>query len=72
MPDRPARQAAASSPGAGAAPGVRLRYLERSPVLVRGPVTGRQYEFSGSRPVQRVDGRDAEALLRTGFFRRAG
>lgn len=50
---------------------VTLRYLESSPVLVRGPATGRQYEFSGTHPIQAVDGRDAEALLRTRFFRRA-
>ena len=49
---------------------VILRYLENSPILVRGP-TGRQYEFSGARPSQSVDARDAEALLRTRFFRRA-
>ena len=48
---------------------VSLRYLENSPIRVRGPVTGRQYGFSGSRPVQAVDPRDASALLRTPFFR---
>jgi len=31
-------------------------------------VSGRQYQFSGSKPVQAVDARDAAALLRTGFF----
>jgi hypothetical protein len=49
---------------------VNLRYLENSPILVRGPVTGRQYEFSGAKPQQLVDVRDADALLRTGFFRK--
>ena len=49
---------------------VNLRYLENSPILVRGPATGRQYEFSGARPLQSVEARDAEALLRTRFFRR--
>jgi hypothetical protein len=49
-------------------PSVSLRYLESSPIRVRGPVTGQQYEFSGSRPVQAVDPRDAPALLRTRFF----
>ena len=43
--------------------------LETSPVRVRGPVTGRQYNFSGSHPVQAVDSRDATALVRTRFFR---
>jgi|ERR1019366_7515772 hypothetical protein len=51
---------------------VNLRYLEKSPILVRGPATGRQYDFSRARPVQAVDARDAEALLRTRFFRRDG
>lgn len=46
-----------------------LRYLETSPILVRGPASGRLYEFSGGSPVQSVDTRDAQALLRTRFFR---
>jgi hypothetical protein len=50
---------------------VTLRYLERSRILVRGPASGRQYEFSADRAVQHVDGRDAPALLETRFFRRA-
>ena len=50
---------------------VAVRYLERSPVLVRGPATGRVYEFSSADAVQSVDGRDASALLRTRFFSRA-
>ncbi|MBI4528834.1 MAG: hypothetical protein HY695_33985 [Deltaproteobacteria bacterium] len=49
---------------------VTIRYLEKSPILVRGPATGRQYHFSGARSVQCVDVRDAEALLLTRFFRR--
>jgi|GraSoiStandDraft_35_1057300.scaffolds.fasta_scaffold1804181_2 hypothetical protein len=49
---------------------VMLRYLERSPILVRGSSTGRHYQFSGTHPVQAVDSRDATALLSTGFFRR--
>ena len=50
---------------------VRLRYLEQSPILVRGPVTGRYYEFSEAQPDQYIDSRDAPQLLRTSFFRRA-
>ena len=56
--------------GATAYSMVTLQYLENSPILVRGPVTGRLYEFSNAQPVQSVDLRDAETLLRTGFFRR--
>lgn len=58
----------------GASPvntGVVLRYLENSPILVRGPVSGHQYQFSGSHPDQIVDARDVESLLRTRFFRRS-
>lgn len=48
---------------------VNLRYLKNSAVRVRGSATGREYEFSPSRPAQGVDRRDAEALMRTGLFR---
>jgi hypothetical protein len=60
-----------SSPDRNRAPGgwVQIRYLENSPVLVRGPATGRQYQFSGAAPVQAVEQRDAQALLRTRLFR---
>ena len=50
---------------------VRLRYLERSPILVRGPASGQQYRFSADQPIQSVDARDAESLLGTRYFRRA-
>jgi hypothetical protein len=49
-------------------PSVALRYTETSPILVKGPATGRQYQFSGSNPIQAVDARDVAALLRTRFF----
>jgi hypothetical protein len=47
---------------------VRLRYLARPAVLVRGPVTGATYRFSGAEPVQPVARADRDALLRTGHF----
>lgn len=50
-------------------PPVSVRYLEKSPIRVRGTVTGRQYEFSGSRRVLSVDARDASSLLQSRFFR---
>jgi hypothetical protein len=50
---------------------VSVRYLENSPIRVRGLVSGMCYEFSGSRAVQQVDARDAASLLNTRFFRRA-
>lgn len=46
-----------------------VRYLENSPIRVRGSVSGMYYEFSGSSPVQLVDARDASSLLNTRFFR---
>lgn len=49
---------------------VMVRYLESSPILVRGPVTGRSYRFSKDQSVQPIDPRDAEVLVRTRFFRR--
>ena len=50
---------------------VSMRYLETSPIQVRGLVSGMSYAFSGSQPVQQVDARDASSLLNTRFFRRA-
>jgi hypothetical protein len=50
---------------------VGLRYVENSPIRVRGLVSGVSYEFSGTRAVQEVDVRDASSLLNTRFFRRA-
>jgi hypothetical protein len=52
-------------------PTIRVRYLQSSPVRVRGLVSGVSYEFSGSSPVQDVDARDSSSLLHTRFFRRA-
>jgi hypothetical protein len=47
-----------------------IRYTEKSPIRVPGPVTGRRYEFSAAQSIQPVDARDAAVLLRTRFFRR--
>lgn len=48
---------------------VPLRYSQNSPIRVRGPVTGRQYEFRAGHSIQQVDPRDAPALLRVPYFR---
>ena len=48
-----------------------LRYLQTEPIRVLGPATGRAYAFSGSRPVQMVDLRDADILARATLFSRA-
>ena len=49
---------------------IPIRYVETSRIRVRGPLTGLEYDFSGSHPVQIIDVRDAEALLKTRFFRK--
>jgi hypothetical protein len=51
---------------------VTVRYRASASILVRGPVSGRQYRFSPERPVQTIDARDLEALLRTSVFVRSG
>lgn len=50
---------------------VNIRFKQATAVLVRGPVTGRHYQFDGSRNTQRVDVRDANALIKTGYFQPA-
>ncbi len=51
---------------------VGVRYLEKSPIRVRGPATGREYEFSAASPVRSVDARDAESFFHTRFFAKTG
>ena len=46
----------------------RLRYLQEAAIRVIGPATGRTYVFSGGRPVQMVDVRDAQMLGRAAIF----
>ncbi|MFO1322087.1 MAG: hypothetical protein U1F52_20980 [Burkholderiales bacterium] len=48
-----------------------MRYLASSPVRVVGAVTGQRYDFSGERPEQAVDARDAAVLLATPHFARS-
>jgi hypothetical protein len=69
----PPKPASIQPPAAAptAQPSIALRYLDRSPVRVRGLFSGKSYEFSGSNPVQHVDARDSSSLLHTPFFRRA-
>jgi hypothetical protein len=52
-------------------PGVAMRHLGASAILIRGPRTGRAYAFHPGGPDQVVDPRDAEVLLRMEIFRRA-
>jgi len=62
-----ATSARAQAPGAP----VSVRYTETQSIVVRGPITGRRYAFSGANPVQSIDPRDAAAILQARFFRRA-
>ena len=50
---------------------ISVRYVETSPIRVRGLVSGIRYEFSRAVPTQQIDARDAPSLLNTRFFRRA-
>jgi len=51
-------------------PGFNLMYYGYASVSVRGPVSGRLYQFSRQQPVQAVDARDAVSILKTRLFRR--
>ena len=48
-----------------------LRYVERQGVVVRGPASGVEYRFTAENPVQSVEVRDVDSLLRSGLFMRA-
>jgi hypothetical protein len=50
---------------------VNLRFTQSAAVLIRGPVTGRHYQFHGTKSTQRVHAKDAGALLKSGYFQRA-
>ena len=63
----------AVQPSPGHATGmVRLRYLARAGILVRGPRSGTPYRFSENQPVVAVQRADVEAMLASGHFRREG
>ena len=47
---------------------VNVRFKQPSAVLVRGPVTGRHYQFDGAANTQRIDARDAVPLIKSGYF----
>lgn len=51
---------------------MRVRYGGGRPIVVKGPVTGTDYRFSGTDRLQLVDPRDAVALSRTSMFRIEG
>ena len=56
---------------ARASAGVMIRYVERAPIQLLGPRTGRIYRFSGAAPLQLVAAPDVPTLLMMSQFRRA-
>ncbi len=56
----------------GPFPSVTLDYMESAAIRMRGPVTGRPYQFSKSQPSQAVDVRDAAVFARSSSFRQSG
>ena len=49
---------------------VAMRYVAGAPIIVRGPVTRREYRFSRAEPLQQVARADVEPLLASGYFTR--
>jgi hypothetical protein len=66
------RGSAAASTSRVAPMSVTLRWRRRVTAVVDGPVTRTRYPVSAEAPVITVDTRDADGLLRTGFFERVG
>jgi hypothetical protein len=48
---------------------MKIRYGGGRPVVVRGPVTGVDYRFSGLERLRLVDPRDAVQIIRNPLFR---
>ena len=65
-----ARSAAQQGP-ATAGPSVRITFTQPTSVFIRGPATGRHYQFHPEAQTQPVDPRDATSLLKSGYFRPA-
>jgi hypothetical protein len=51
---------------------MKVRYGGGRPVLIKGPVTGTDYRFSGIERLQLVHPRDAIAIVRNPLFRIEG
>jgi hypothetical protein len=45
-----------------------VRFTQQAAILVRGPVTGRHYQFHEGSCSRQVDARDAAALIKSGYF----
>ena len=65
-------QVSTASKGQAVADGsvVNLFYFGRTNIQLRGSVSGQNYQFSRSAPVQPVDRRDVFTMLQTRLFRR--
>jgi hypothetical protein len=50
---------------------INNRATQQTAVLIRSPMTGRHYQFHVSTSAQRVDAKDAAALIKSGYFQRA-
>jgi hypothetical protein len=59
--------AQSSNAQASAAP-ASLRFVQRRSIVVRGPVTGRRYQFHDGAFTPGIDLRDTVELLKTGYF----
>ena len=51
---------------------MRVRYSGGRPIVVKGPMTGLSYPFSGTDRVQLIDPRDAVTIVRNHLFRVEG
>jgi hypothetical protein len=47
---------------------ISLRFLQRRSIVVRGPVTGRRYQFHDGAYTRGIDRRDTVELLKSGCF----
>jgi hypothetical protein len=52
-------------------PSVRVEFTQQAAIMIRGPATGRHYQFNPGAQTQWVDPRDAASLLKSGYFRSA-
>ena len=59
---------AANSAATGTSNFTKLRFTRNTAILIRGPVTGRHYQFHEGAYSQQVDMRDAAPLIKTGYF----
>lgn len=69
-PSQPATRDSVPEPS-GATDKTRLRYLQEKPIVVRGFISRKRYFFSGDRPLNIVETKDVESLMKTGVFRPA-